>query len=178
MFESLAAAVDDLDVPVEESALRSLLAVHDRLSARVAVAVGRFDASGLWEAGGATSMKAWLRDEGYVGPDAARLATLGRRLVRLPVLARAWASGELCNGQVRVVMAQLTEANTAMFAEGEAAFVPALVGLSVSDTNRFMAEWRARADAELEREPTEPELSLHHSATLGGRFVTNGSFDA
>lgn len=178
MFDELAAAVEALDVPLDEGALRSLLAVHDRLSAKVALAVGRFDAAGLWGVGGAMSMKAWLRAEGYVGADGHRLAVLGQRLVQLPLLAAAWAEGELSNGQVRVVMAQLTDANTAMFAMAEHAFVPSLVGLSVEDTNRFMTEWRARADAEADVEPDEPELSLCHSATFEGRFVTNGSFDA
>ncbi|HEX7169177.1 MAG TPA: DUF222 domain-containing protein [Acidimicrobiales bacterium] len=164
-------------MPVDERTLRSLLAIHDRLSAKLATAVGRFDAAGLWDLTGATSMKTWLRDEGYAGPGAHRLAVLGRRLLQLPTLAAAWADGDISNGQVRAVAAQLTDASTALFAEAEHAFVPALVGLSVDDTNRLLTEWRARADAELDREPDDPDLSLHHSATLEGRFVTNGTFD-
>ena len=41
-----------------------------------------------------------------------------------------------------------------------------------------MAAWRAKADALLPgNPPDEPEGSLSHSQTLGGRWVTNGSFD-
>jgi hypothetical protein len=180
MFDLLVTAIDALSVPVDERALQEVLGLHDRLTAKVTAAIGEADAAGVWDASGATSMRAWLCDQGLAGPDATRLACLAAHVHRLPVLRSAWLAGDLSNGQVRAVAAQLTSRNVALFAEHEAAVVPAVVGLSVSDTIRAMAEWRARADAVLapDAEPDEPESSLRHSQTLDGRFVTNGAFDA
>jgi hypothetical protein len=179
MFGALAGAIDELEVPVDEAALRAVLVLHDRLTAKVTVAVGEADAARLWDGSGATSMRAWLSDEGLAGPDAHRLAGLAAHVHRLPVLRDAWLGGEVSNGQVRAIDAQLTSRNVSLFAEHEAGVVPSLVGLSVADTNRVMAEWRARADAILDPGGEgEVESSLRHSPTLGCRFVTNGAFGA
>src|SRR4051794_41001350 len=136
MFDSLAAAIDDLSVPVDPRELRVLLGLHDRLTAKVTVAVGEADVAGVWSATGATSMRAWLCDEGLSGPDATRLARLAAHVHRLPVLRSAWTTGDLSNGQVRAITAQLTSRNVGLFADHESEVVPSLVGLSVAETNR------------------------------------------
>ena len=182
MFDSLATAIDALEVPVDERSLRTLLGLHDRFTAKLTAALGEADALGLWGASGATSMRAWLCDADLAGPDATRLARLAADVHRLPVLRSAWIDGDLSNGQVRAISAHLTARNLPLFVEHEAAVVPALVGLSAAETNRAMVEWAARADAVLADDgddgPPPVESSLHHSPTLDGRFVTNGSFDA
>ena len=63
MLEDLAEAIEKLRVPTEGAALTQLLALRDRLDARIAEAVGDFDAARLWDLDGATSMTAWLRDK-------------------------------------------------------------------------------------------------------------------
>ena len=55
----LDAAVARLDLAVDDGDLAAVLAVRDRLDARIAVAVQAVDAAGLWDAVGATSMTAW-----------------------------------------------------------------------------------------------------------------------
>ncbi|MDQ4133521.1 MAG: hypothetical protein M3179_10015 [Actinomycetota bacterium] len=64
MFQALARAVEELEVPPYGDALAEVVALRDRLDAAIAEAVGRFDAEGSWEAEGATSMTAWLRHRG------------------------------------------------------------------------------------------------------------------
>jgi hypothetical protein len=180
MFGPLADAIDTLEVPVDEHALVVLLGLLDRLTARVTAAVGAADAAGVWDESGATSMRAWLCDSaGLAGPDATRLARLAALVHHLPALRSAWCAGELSNGQVRVIAAQLTARNLGLFADHETELVPLLVGLGVADTNRAMTEWRARADALLDPDgQDEPAAStLHHSQTMDGRFVTDGAFD-
>jgi hypothetical protein len=81
------------------------------LTAKVTVAVGEADAARVWDGSGATSMRAWLSDEGLAGPDAHRLAGLAAHVHRLPVLRDAWLGGEVSNGQVRAIDAQLTSRN-------------------------------------------------------------------
>ena len=178
MFDSLISSIRELSIPVDPKDLRALLVAHDLLSAKVELAVGEFDRAGLWDLTGATSMRTWLVDEGLCGPDATRLAKLGARLGALPVLREAWVAGELSNGQVRAVTAQLTDQNVSLFAEHEAELVPALVGLGVPETIRVMGEWRLRADAVVDPEPAaEPEGTLSLSRTLGGRWQLNGAMD-
>ena len=180
VFGELASAVEGLSVPADAAALRELLGLRDRLDALTHAAVGEFDAARLWDEWGLTSLRAWLCDAGLCGPDATRMARISSRLTRLPVLRAAWLAGEVSAGQVRAVDANLIDRHIPRFSEHEAGLVPTLVGLSAADTNRVMAEWRARADA-LDTPAdgeADVERSLAHSATLGGRFVTQGSFDA
>lgn len=60
MFERLAEAIEEMDVPVDGAALVALLGLADRLTARVIEAVGEYDAAGLCRAEGAVSTTAWL----------------------------------------------------------------------------------------------------------------------
>jgi hypothetical protein len=139
MFPALAAAIRDLDVPVDGRALGEALRLLDQLSAKVVAAVGEFDHAQLWDVDGATSMHAWLRDAGLSGRDAGRLRATGRAVQALPELRDAWERGELSAGQVDAVVANVKQ-RVALFAEHEAAVVPTLVGLSVDDTVRVTRE--------------------------------------
>ncbi len=61
MLDDLAEAIETLDIPVDGAALVQVLALRDRLDARIAETVGAFDAAGPWDLDAATSMTAWLR---------------------------------------------------------------------------------------------------------------------
>jgi hypothetical protein len=62
MFEQLGNAIDELDIPTDSAALVAVLALRDRLDARIGDAVAAHDRAGRWELDGATSMTAWLTD--------------------------------------------------------------------------------------------------------------------
>lgn len=49
VFERLAEAVAELEVPMHGDALAEVLAIVDRLNAKVSAAIGEYDASGQWE---------------------------------------------------------------------------------------------------------------------------------
>jgi hypothetical protein len=68
MFEELGTAIDQLDIPVDGAALAAILALRDRLDARISDAVAAHDRAGLWELDDATSMTAWLTDRGGHAP--------------------------------------------------------------------------------------------------------------
>jgi len=100
VFEDLAAAIEDLDIPLDAESLAAVVALRDRLDARIAEAVGSFEGHGWWGFDGSASMTAWLRSHGRMTARAAqRLRCVGHRLRSLPVCARAYANG------TRVVMA-------------------------------------------------------------------------
>lgn len=54
VLEALATVIEDLRVPLDGPALVQVLALRDRLDARIVAAVGYFDASELWDADAAT----------------------------------------------------------------------------------------------------------------------------
>ncbi|MBW3549069.1 MAG: 13E12 repeat family protein, partial [Actinobacteria bacterium] len=179
MFEELAAAVEELEVPPAGEPLREVLDISDRLTAKTALALGTFDAAEGYEVDGATSTTAWLRHHGgQSSRAAARLACLARRLQRLPVTATAWAEGALSVGQVEAIVANVAPRLVELFAEHEGEVVPALVELSVPDTAVAMAHWARCAEAIDEGpEPDQRRRSAHASRTLDGRVELDASLD-
>jgi hypothetical protein len=179
VFDALAAAVDALDIPAEGVALGEALALRDRLEAKVADAVGRFDRAGGFAADGATSTQAWLRNRGFAGADAHRLVLAGRRLQDLPVLRSAWLEGGLSGGQVHAVAGNLSDRTVEMFADQEHNLVPAFARLSAKDVTASMQRWRQYADALLDAEQSgEVRRELHLSVAIGGRAELRGDLDS
>jgi hypothetical protein len=176
-LENLASVIEGLRVPLDGAMLVQVLALRDRLEARLAVAVGDFDAGHLWDLDAATSMTAWLRDRAAMTSSSARhLVSLSARLRRLPVCSAAFADGTLSRGQVEVIVARLDDSTVELFAEAEAELVPHLAPLNLSGCARAMAVWAEQTH--VPREPAEPERSLHLSETLDGRHVVDGHLDA
>ena len=180
MFERLEAAIEEVDIPADGAAVAEVLALADRLAAKVAAAVGEFDHAGLWELDAATSMTAWLRHHARMsGRTASSLARAAQRLRNLPHTAAAWADGTLSGAQVQAVVANVDDRSAALFAGHEAAVVPAVAELSVKDTAVAMQVWRARAEALVQPdEPPEVQRSAHLSQTLDGRWELEASLDA
>jgi hypothetical protein len=77
-----------LDLAVDDRDLAAVLALRDRLDARIATAVRAVDAASLWDAVGATSMTAWAADRGRMArPRAAVMTRVARLVAHLPVTA-------------------------------------------------------------------------------------------
>lgn len=179
MFEVLAEAIEELDVPVDGVALARVLWLQDRLAAKVTAAVGSFDAHRLWDLDGDTSQTAWLRrTAGMTGRDATVLTRTARRLRSAPVTASAWGGGTLSGGQVAAITANVSDDTAGLFAADEADLVPTLVPLSVADVATVMQAWAAAAEDTLDKpEPPEVRRSLHLSGSLDGRKVLKGDLD-
>ncbi len=67
-LDALDAAVGRLDLAVDDRELAAVLALRDRLDARIAAAVQAVDAASLWDTVGATSMTAWMTATGAGWP--------------------------------------------------------------------------------------------------------------
>ena len=170
-FETLADAVENLEVPGTCDAIAELLPLIDRLGAKVATAVDDVNRSGEWELEGATTTTAWLRVAGRMAAGTAKsMVQTAAHAAQLPVTASAWESGELSSAQVRAMVANIGSRRIGLFAEHEEAVVPALVPLTVAETAIAMVEWRERADAILDAdEPAEPESSCTGCSRTGAR---------
>ncbi|MGH9191705.1 MAG: DUF222 domain-containing protein, partial [Acidimicrobiales bacterium] len=179
-LEPLAEAIDDLELPTDNSVLMEAFTLADRLNAKLVAAVGEHDKSEQWRNDGATSMTAWLRHHARRSARDARLCTkTARRLRELPVTAAASRDGVLSGGQVQAIVANLKDRTVALFAHHEAALVPELAALSVGETATVMQSWGRHAQALLGDDPDKPvpARSLHLSRILDGRRELSGSFD-
>jgi Domain of unknown function (DUF222)/HNH endonuclease len=174
MFEELGNAIDELHIPVDGAALATVLALRDRLDARISDAVAAHDRAGVWELDGASSMTAWLTDRAAM-PRARAAATVSRarKLARLPVTAAAWRNGVLSSGQVEAIAVNLDADTVALFADHEAAMVPTLMDPPVRDVVAAMQAWRECATADRDPKP-EPAQALYLSRTLAGRWRVDG----
>ncbi len=180
-LDQLEAVAEGLVVPAEGSAIVSVLAAVDRITAAVAEALARFEGNRSFEADGALSMTAWLKTQCRMSAkDARRLSATARRMSAFAVSSAAWRSGELSSGQVQAIAVNVNDKSQALFALHEAEVVPVLAPLSVQDTASVMAGWAARVEAILgdDNESEEPKRSLHASTTLDGRLEVSGSFDS
>ncbi|HMJ75306.1 MAG TPA: DUF222 domain-containing protein [Iamia sp.] len=178
MIEDLTDAVDRLDLPVDGDALAAVLAVRDRLEAKIVEAVCAFDDTNEWDTQeGCASMGAWLRVRGRMtASDAARLARTARRLRSLPTLRKAWLDGTISGGHVAAVVANLTDRTAPMFAAQEDDLVPVLANAEITAAVAAMKTWAAMAKELLDDDPGEPDpdRTAHLSPTLsGGRLDAN-----
>ena len=179
MFERLASAVAEVEVPVDAAALVEGWALVDRLTAKMTAASAAFDAHQLWDVEGDTSLTAWLRARtAMTSRDAAHVSRTGRRLAAAPVTAAAWSDGTLSQGQVDAITANVNDDTAALWAEHEASMVPVLAPLSVTDVAATMRAWATRAEATLdEAEPREVARALHLSTVLDGCRHLRGDLD-
>jgi Domain of unknown function (DUF222)/HNH endonuclease len=178
MFEQLGEAIEGLDIPLDDDALAAVLALRDRLDARISSAVAAHDVAGLWELDGATSMTAWLVDRAAMPrPRAAATTSRARKLAHLPVTTGAWQDGVLSTGQVEAIASNLDAETLALFAEHEAALVPTLVDLPVRDVATAIRASSDCATAHRDPKPESPH-HLHLSLTLAGRWRLDANLGA
>jgi hypothetical protein len=145
------------------------------------MALAEVDRRGEWELDGSASMTAWVRTHlGWTNQHANRSLKVARRLRGLPVTAGAWVAGSLSDGQVEVIVANVTDRRAGLWADHETELVPLLADNDVRDTTIAMQAWAAKADAILDEvePPTESPAEAMLATTLDGRGYLRGSFDA
>ncbi|MGI9119793.1 MAG: DUF222 domain-containing protein, partial [Acidimicrobiales bacterium] len=133
-----------------------------------------------WDLDAATSMTAWLRDHARMTRgDAARTVASAKRLRSLPLTTTAAGEGALSAGQVKVILANVTDRSADLFATHEEAVVPQLVRASVTETESAMRWWAVRADSTLDdpKDRPEPKSKLHLSQTLANHWRLDGELD-
>jgi len=102
-----ALAVEDLTPMVGSQLLERLaplLVAQNRIAAEVARTVRECELTGAAEIDGLKSMASWLRGHGHLSPaEASRVVRSGRALEHLPVMAAAFADGQVTAGQLAAV---------------------------------------------------------------------------
>jgi len=144
MFEQLAGAIADLQMPTEPAATVEVIRLHDRLGARVSVAIGELDARWSQLRPGEPPLAIWLRRQARLSyTDAERLVLTARRLREWPLTRRAWLDGVLSSSQVGAVVTNVPATLAGRWASDERDVVPVLIGLSVTDTAAALRRWAA-----------------------------------
>jgi hypothetical protein len=173
MLEELGTAIETLDIPVDGDALAAVIALRDRLDARISDAVAAYDMASLWEFDGATSMTGWLADRaGMARAHAAATASRARKLARLSLTPQVWRDGVLSSGQVDAIAANLDADTLDLFVDHEAAVVRCLVDLSARDVTTAMVAWREAATAGREPGPTDPRRCTCPAPSMTGGAPT------
>ena len=179
---SALAALDVESLPVAAAAplVEALVTVQRRVDSEVLRAVGRFDASGAWQLDGASSAAAWLRAGVRLTPSDARASVrAARRLRELPVLAAAFAEGEISRGHVAVVTDAMarTPARRATIAAAEPTFAQAARTLDPAQLARVVRRWACTVDplGAIEQEAAAHEQRhLSVSSTFEGAVALSG----
>jgi hypothetical protein len=152
-----------------------------RLECIVSASLSRFEASGAWAPEGARSVVAWLATRGHV-PKAQARAQLrrGRVSAHLPLLARAWAHGDLGAAQVDVVAKAWRSPNEAAVARDEPLLVHHATELKFEPFCALMAYWGQLADpngAEASDLEKKSRRDVYLGASLGGMWLGQMTLD-
>jgi Domain of unknown function (DUF222) len=175
-IKELADALACLTVAPVAGEIEELLALRDRLDAKISEVLRAFDAERGFVDDGSVSLAPWLAAHGRRSwKEARREALTAKRLVRLPVTAAAWADGSLSSSQVGAVVANVSAERAGLYATHEAELTAVLAGLSVRDTADAMRCWRLRAEA-TEDSPEAPchPCEFYLSETMEGRRELSG----
>lgn len=178
-LESLAAAVESLDVALERSALVELGRVRDQFEVKYLAALGAYEAAGSHELDGHRTMKAWLRAECDAEPStAASRASRAHKLARLPALMEAVLDGRVSGGQLEVILARVPRKHLDRFVDDLPGMLVHLEWLDTPGTAVLLDRWRQVADdADPDPEPKEHPSEVHLARTLDGRGDLHGSLD-
>ena len=131
-IKELAAALACLQVAPVAGHIEELLALRDRLDAKISEGLRAFDAERCWAEDGSLSLTAWLAAHGRRSrKEAYREALTAKRLSQLPTTAAAWAGGALSSSQVGAVVANVSAEHAGLYAAHEDELTPVLAGLSV-----------------------------------------------
>jgi hypothetical protein len=175
-IKELLAALACLQVaPVAED-IEELLALRDRLDAKLSEALRVFETESGWSKDGSLSLSAWLAAHGRRSrKEAHREAVTAKRLSQLPTTAAAWAEGVLSSSQVGAVVANVSAERAGLYAAHEDELTPVLATLSASDTAAAMRAWRLHAEATEDgaEAPYRPS-EFHLSETLDARGELSG----
>jgi hypothetical protein len=172
-----------LDLAGQLARLRAVGRLIDRLEAERVRLVGVADRSGALADDGAATAAAWLRRHSTsTANQSAQRARLARRLRQLPVIAAAFAAGDLGVAHAVQIDRLASDIGVDQITDVQHELVTAAGQLrDVAEFTRLCAGWRHAlrpdaADAADDRAYQHRRLS--HSATLDGIFHLSGVFDA
>jgi hypothetical protein len=162
--------------------LGPLLAAQNRIAAEIARTVRECEVSGAAEVDGLKTMGSWLRGHGHLSDaQAARVVRAGRALAHLPVMAGAFAAGQLTGEQAAVLGRVAEPDHLAMATEQDvdlAEIDAALTSIATSQPHQVLGQAVDRYLAMLDADGPEPDptedrrlvIAKHADGSITGRF--------
>jgi hypothetical protein len=185
-IEELAAAIDDLlaegvDAHCDADSMTALIRQHSRLESVVSTAAGAYDASGDWAADGARTATAWLARRCRLPRAAARrVVRRGRQLRHLPVVAEAFAEGEINAAHLDAVVAVRRPGSEEALARDEALLVKQAKRLRFEQFAKAVAYWDQLADPDGSEEAAEERRArrdVYLEASINGMYLGSMTLD-
>ena len=150
-----------LSAPEQSEALVDLARLKAQIESAELAMTARWDADKAWALDGALSGAVWLRANLGVTAGAARSQVRTARVLQTaPILARAYAVGELTTNRVQRLAALAAGDAGELFARDEATLVIAAIGLDDAGVHRLDRHWEACALDEL----SEPDSGTDRQA--------------
>ena len=171
------AELDAHGVTIDDFA--AIWAAHERVSARLALAVAEFDGNNEYATNGAVTMAAWLRQHCRMSDrDATALVARGRFLGDYQPVADAALTSRLSAGQVQALRSNVTRSVESVFDLHAAELIEIIAPLDVRSTEQACRVWRRNAEAICDQpEPVVPERQLVSQRASDGSLVGRFVFD-
>ncbi len=186
-LDGLTQAIDELfeneeDMFVDGEGVAALYRQFSRLHAFVVGAAASLDASREWEAAGARNCATYLAlTAGLPTAEARRDVSLGRRLVKLTCVRKAFSEGEIGSAHASAIARLSNERTQEALGRDEELLVEKAKGLSsFADFTRVISYWEQLADPEgtderAEGQRTRRDVFLVES--FGGTFLGKMTLD-
>lgn len=180
VVEELALAVKEVHHlepdAIGDDELRALVLEVDRIASSLDAArtalVAALDARRSWADGGARSCAAFLATETHrPKPECAATVALGRKLRHLPLVAAAWAAGEIHEAHVRRLLQARNDRSAAALREDEGMLVGLAQTLPFHEFQQAIAYWELHTDPDGADESSAARRDRRRVAfdtTLGG----------
>src|SRR5437016_4854485 len=173
--------VGRLEIGVDADDLVAVARARELLLAKSMAPLREFDKAQLYQLCKARSTKQFLqRTAGLSHADAGSTASLARKLGAMPQTEARFVDGKLPSGHVRAIAANVSPRIAEHYQAVEGDLLDILTPLSPVEAASAMNAWAIRAHALVDDEEDKaprPE-EFFHSETLGGRYVSKGSFGA
>jgi hypothetical protein len=159
-MEVLARAIDEVVIADGESIVEARRQL-ERLEAKVAIALARYDASGEWATTGAKTCATWLAWRTRLPlADARHRVRLGRDLRHMPATEQAWLAGEISGRHVAKLASANTPVTAEVFARDEHVLVGHAKAMSYAHFARTVDYWLQHADPD----GTEKSAEAQHES--------------
>jgi hypothetical protein len=185
-IEELAAAIDDLlaegvDAHCDADSMTALVRQHSRLESVLSTAAAAYDSSGDWAVDGAKTATAWLARRCRLPRAAARrVVRRGRQLRHLPVVAEAFAQGEINAAHLDAVVAVRRPRSEEALARDEAVLVQQAKRLPFEHFAKAVAYWDQLADPDGSEEAAEERRArrdVYLEASINGMYLGSMTLD-
>jgi hypothetical protein len=185
-IKELTHAIDELiaegvEAHCDSTSIKALVCQHARVESVVADALGAYDASGEWALDGARSAPAWLaRSCRLPKALARRLVRRSRHLRHLPVVAGAFADGEINAAHVDALGALRRDDTDAALARDEALLVEQAGRLRFEHFAKALAYWDQLADPDGTEEAAQARRArrdVYLEASIGGMYLGSLTLD-